>query len=166
MITQLADISLDEKTLVIEIRPRDAEPRIELDIFVALDNPGVVPLDKSAKEFLAQQDFSFSPFDHGSFEPILRTAVGNLDSHGIYWPEKTLDTDRLVPKAQENLIITDTWAIFARPRSTNFFMEDLDRFQKLLETDENITEVTSSAISSIITDPSIINEDIILPAFR
>lgn len=39
MITQLVEISMDEKTLAISIRPRETDPRAELEIFTASDNP-------------------------------------------------------------------------------------------------------------------------------
>lgn len=39
MITQLAEISLDEKTLAIMICPRETDPRVELEVFMTDDNP-------------------------------------------------------------------------------------------------------------------------------
>ncbi|MHB1592353.1 MAG: hypothetical protein ACYCTW_12615, partial [Sulfuricella sp.] len=65
LITQLAELSLNELTMAIEIRPRDVEPRTEIDIYSAADNPGVQNLEKTAKEFFSNATQTFSPFDHG-----------------------------------------------------------------------------------------------------
>ncbi|MGA8833745.1 MAG: AAA domain-containing protein, partial [Desulfomonilaceae bacterium] len=47
-------------------------------------------------------------------------------------------TNRKVPKPQESLLITDTWAIYARVRGTNYLVRDLERFQEKAKSDGKI----------------------------
>ena len=56
----------------------------------------------------------------------------HLDPNGVYRPNQISPEDRSVPKPQANLIVTDTWVLFARPRSTNLFVQDLERFKEQL----------------------------------
>lgn len=84
LVGRLAEISLNPVTAELEIRPRDFDARIEVDWYASVDNPGVADLEKAAKEFFARATTTFSPFDRGTFEPLLRTASTNLDANGIY----------------------------------------------------------------------------------
>ncbi len=67
-------MSLNPETAEVEIRPRDVDARIEVDWYASVDNPGVADLEKAAKEFFGKATTTFSPFDRGTFEPLLRTA--------------------------------------------------------------------------------------------
>jgi very-short-patch-repair endonuclease len=165
LITQLVELSLDELTMAIGIQPRDVDPCVEIDIYSAADNLGVQNLTKTAKEFFADATQTFSPFDHGSFEPLLRSAVTHLDSKGIYWPSQTTAENRLLPKSSSELKVTDTWVLFARPRSASLFIQDLERFKKQLEND-GAELALPKATAALVIDPATQNEDIALPAFR
>lgn len=69
----------------------------------------------------------FSPFKPNSFRPVLEVAAGLLTSDGQYWPEVNDDPeDREHPKPSSTLTITDTWAIYARPRGVNVIIDDID----------------------------------------
>ena len=83
LIGQLVELSLNPITAEVEIRPRDVDARIEVDWYASVDNLGVADLEKAAKEFFGKATSTFSPFDRGTFEPLLRTAVTNLDGNGI-----------------------------------------------------------------------------------
>lgn len=135
LISRLVDISVNETTMAIEIRPREAEARLEIDIYSAADNPGTAELEKAYKDFIAKSTQTFSPFDSGTFDGILRTAVACLDSKGVYWPSETASDDRKLPTASDELKVTDTWVLLARPRSKNLFVQDLERFKNDLEND-------------------------------
>lgn len=165
LITRLVELSLNEKTMAIDVRPRDVDPRVELDLYLAADNPGVLGLEKAAKEFFATATTTFSPFDRGTFEPLLCSAVTHLDPKGVYWPAQTTAEDRSLPKAGEEIKVTDTWVLFARPRSTSLFIQDLERFKKRLEGGD-ATATLPKAVAALVTDPATINEDIPLPPFR
>ena len=132
LITRLVDITINEISMAIEIRPRNVEAQLELDIYTAVDNLGTPELEKAYKDFTEKITQTFSPFDSGTFDGILRSAVACLDSKGIYWPTKNTADDRKLPSASEELKITDTWVLISRPRSKNSFVQDLERFKKTL----------------------------------
>ena len=164
LISRLVDISINENTMSIEIRPRDLEARLELDIYAAEDNPGVTDLERTYKDFVAKTKRTFSPFDSSTFDGILHSAVACLDSKGIYWAGQTTADDRKLPPSTEELRITNTWVLLARPRSQNFFVQDLERFKTDLENKE--IESLPKAILAVLTEPANINQEIELPNFR
>jgi hypothetical protein len=100
LIGRLVEMSLNPVTAELEIRPRDVGARIEVDWYASVDNPGVAYLEKAAKEFFGKAATTFSPFDRGTFEPLLRTAASNLDANGIYWPNEVPPTDRTLPRVR------------------------------------------------------------------
>lgn len=164
LVTRLVEINVNEITMALEIRPCDVEARLELDIYTAADNPGTIGLENTFKELTSKSTQTFSPFDRGTFEGILRSAVSSLDSKGVYWPEQATADDRKIPSASEELKVTDTWVLIARPRSKNLFVQDLERFQANLE--EVGETALPKALLAVLTDPSPINQDFSLPSFR
>ena len=155
-------MALNPVTAEIEIRPREVEARIEVDWYASVDNAGVADLEKAAKEFFGKATTTFSPFDRGTFEPLLRTAATNLDANGLYWPDQVTAEDRTLPKPDDKLKITDTWVLLARPRTNNLFLQDLEKLKKQAEE----TEFYPPAVNAIVTDPDTSNRIIELPAFR
>lgn len=164
LITRLVELSLDEKTGAIEIRPRDVQPRLELDWYASVDIQGVMAVEKAGREFFQKVTQTLSPFDRGSFEPMLRSAVTHLDPNGVYRPDQGSPEDRSVPKLQANLVVTDTWVLFARPRSTNLFIQDLERFKEQLDANPDV--LLPEAVCAVVTDPATTNEEVLLPEFR
>ena len=164
LITRLVELSLDEKTGALEIRPRDVHPRLELDWYASVDIQGVTAVEKAGREFFQKATETLSPFDRGSFEPMLRSAVTHLDPNGVYRPDQGSPEDRSVPKLQANLVVTDTWVLFARPRSTNLFIQDLERFKE--QFDANPDVLLPEAVCAVVTDPATTNEEVPLPEFR
>jgi len=164
LLTQLVEIALNEQSMALEIRPRSTEPQLELDAYAAMDNPGVAALAVAAKEFFKTSDGIFNPFEASSFEGLLKTAVTRLDSAGLYWPAQTTADDRGLPKAVEHLVVTDTWVLFARPRTASLFVQDLLRFEKALESDLEI--VLPGAAAAIVSDPSNESKEVALPSYR
>jgi very-short-patch-repair endonuclease len=164
LITRLVELNLDDATGAIEIRPRDLPPRLELDWYASLDNPGVTAVEKAGKEFFQGATVTVSPFDRGSFEPLLRSAVTHLDPNGTYRPDQVAPEDRSVPKSTPNLVVTDTWVLFARPRSTNLFIQDLERFKQRVEAEPSLS--LPHAVNAVVSDPATTNTDVALPEFR
>jgi len=74
LVTCPVDLTFNRKTGAAEIRPRDAEPRLELDFYAAIDRPGVAQADRLAREFIAASGTPVSPFEPESFEPLLDIA--------------------------------------------------------------------------------------------
>ncbi|MCE1208072.1 MAG: AAA domain-containing protein, partial [Spirochaetia bacterium] len=162
LIGRLVEIALNPTTAAVEIRPRDVDSRIEVDWYASVDNPGVANLEKSAREFFKAATTTFSPFDRSTFEPLLYTAVANLDANGIYWPNVVLAEDRTLPRPGEKLIVTDTWVLFERPRTNNLFLQDLENLTKQVEEAESYPP----ALAAVVTDPETTNTVVELPAFR
>lgn len=165
LITQLVDISVNESSMAIELRPRNTDARLELDIYTVAGNPGCADLQKAWKEFNAKQTQSVSPFDRGSFDGILRYATACLDAKGIYWPSQTHADDRTLPIATDELKITDTWTLFARPRSKSLFIQDLDRFKNEIK-EEHANISLPRAVLAVVSDPSKEHVEAKLPAYR
>src|SRR5208337_2127202 len=86
----------------------------------------------------------------------------NLDANGIYWPSEVPAEDRTLPKPDGKLKITDTWVLFARPRTNNLFLQDLERLKKHAE--EAVTY--PPAVAAVVTDPDTTNPVVELPSFR
>lgn len=164
VLTQLVEISLDEKTMALEIRPRSADPRLEVDIYTALDNPGVASLTEATKKFFKSTGGVLNPFEPSTFEPLLKSAASLLDASGVYWPNEVTSDDRSLPKAGEHLVVTDTWVLIARPRNSNLFVQDLERFEDRLTSDPAVG--LPDAVLALVTEPASENEDVCLPAFR
>lgn len=164
LISRLVEMTLNSETAQIEIRPRDVNARIEIDFYASTDNPGVNKLEKSAKEFFSDATKTFSPFDRSTFEPLLLTAYVLLDDSGIFWPNETKPEDRSLPSSDNKLKVTDTWVLFARPRTNNLFIQDLEKLQKAAQ-DTSLNDFPP-AVAAVVTDPTTDNPIIELPMFR
>lgn len=162
LVGRLVEMSLDPVTAEVKIRPRDVDARIEVDWYASVDNPGVANLEKATKEFFGKATTTFSPFDRGTFEPLLRTAASNLDANGTYWPNEVSAEDRTLPKEDDKLKVTDTWVLFARPRTNNLFLQDLEKLKKRAEE----AEFYPPAVAAVVTDPATSNPVVELPPFR
>lgn len=162
LIGRLAEMSLNPDTAEVEVRPREGDARLEIDWYASVDNPGVAELQKAATEFFAKATTTVSPFDRGSFEPLLRVAVANLDGNGSYWPNHVPADDRTLPQADSKLKATDTWVLFARPRTNNVFLRDLEQLKKQAEEAESYPP----AVAAVVTDPDTTNPIVELPSFR
>lgn len=159
---RLVEVSLNPKTAEVEIRPREVDPRLEIAWYASVDNPGVDDLERAAKEFFGKATTIFSPFDRGTFEPLLRIASTNLDANGIYWPNVVPAEDRNLPKPDDKLKITDTWVLFARPRTNSIFLQDLAKLKKHAEE----AKAYPPAMMAVVTDPDTTNPVVELPSFR
>ncbi len=129
------ELEMDSSQAIL-VRPRDplqAKPRMNLEAFEALGNPGVPALNRFFEQELVRLEEAeqlLTAEDPASYEPILRNAVAQLSEGGRYWPDITKDaTDRSVPAPSEDLTITGTWALFARKMRPNALAEDIEKLQ-------------------------------------
>ncbi len=153
LIEQLVEIDIESRDGAIRIRPRAVDPQLALRPFFELDNDGAPRVLEFAKEFFGQaaDDREFSPFRLDTFTLILRQAATHLDTRGVYYPDQVRDiTDRTVPAASENLIVSDTWAIYARQRSGNVLLGDLGRLKAAVDKSEELPLSTQR----LVTEPS------------
>ena len=164
LLTQSVEIVLDQKTMALLIKPNPSPSTLETEPFSMDENQGLASLLKDSKAFYEAEDVLLNPFLPSSYEPILKSAVTLLDASGVYWPDHTITDERKIPKAQNHLIVTDTWVIMARPRSNNIFLQDLDKFAIQLENSDDLP--LPNALIAMLTEPATENKEIILPAYR
>jgi very-short-patch-repair endonuclease len=132
ILTQTAEIALDEMSMSLEVRPRATDTRIELDAFVACSVPGATEVERAAHEHLARsKERPVTPFDPASYTELLKLAASNLDSFGTY--RESTDDNEPVPAAGEHLVVTDAWVLLSRPRSNNYLFADLKRLKDSLQ---------------------------------
>lgn len=151
------EIEVDQKDGAILIHPRNIEPSLAISAFFALENPGVDTLLRFSKKHFSElsDDVEFSPYIHESFEPVLRQAATHLSERGIYWPDINPNKENREPnKVSESLEITDSWVIFAKPRSTTNLVQDIERFQQNLEEPEKLAGYIPNPTKRLITELS------------
>jgi len=137
LIIQLCDLTLNDRTYAIEVRPRETEPRLELDCYAELENGGVPAVMGFWKADQAAAANNLSPYEPITFERVLKNAVANLDASGRYvTPE-----NRKLPDATEHLCVTDTWVFYARKRSEHILLQDIERLIAKLEEDVEVPAV-------------------------
>lgn len=169
LITQLVDLSINARSGAVEIRPRDAEPRVELDFYAALDRNGAERAaahraEQTGRQALQQASEALSPFDAASFRPAIDAVVealtpvdrraGDLALVGGGAPEPPLP-----------IRVTEGWVLFARPRSTNLLVHDLEQYRRLLQ-DLPGDDALPDAVRAIVSDPSTEVSPVELPRFR
>jgi very-short-patch-repair endonuclease len=134
VLTQAVEIGLDRATLALEIRPRNRAPSLELEPYVGLASAATLgQLEQAWRTHQEGMHGTLSPHDRGSFEPFLKDTLAILDSEGQYWPAvNPAPQDRSLPAFQRQLVITDGWVLFARKRSPNALIEDVERLRESL----------------------------------
>ena len=152
---QLVELELDEAGAIL-VRPRGLDTIMALKPFDAMENPATDLVRRFAREHFAKlpTDQELSPFVKETFTPILHYACAQFDRSGRYHPDYVPPDDRKVPVAGPNLVVTDTWALYARPRSDNFFTADLDRLKEAVVATDSLPDpaialVTVSMASEI-----------------
>lgn len=151
------EIEVDRKDGSILIHPTNTNPTIAVGAYFALENPGVDALLRFEKKHFSEmsEDIEFSPYMYESFEPILRQASTHLSESGTYWPDVNPDKENRKPNnISESLEITDSWIVFARPRSSTGFIQDIERFQKNLEASKDAGEQVPNPVKKLVTELS------------
>ncbi|MPZ20055.1 MAG: AAA family ATPase [Luteitalea sp.] len=152
LLTQAVEISLDDRTLALEVRPRATDTNVELDAFIACQVRGAADVERAIREHLSRhKDAPVSPFDNSSYSDVLKLAAGNLDPEGNV-------RDVIVPGAArpgpgEHLIVTGAWVLLSRPRSNNYLFEDLKRLQAKLESGCTIPAGPEALVTSPSDEP-------------
>lgn len=151
------EIEVSRKDGSLLIHPRNIDPIITIGAYFALENPGVDLLLRFGKKHFSEmsEDVEFSPYIHESFEPLLRQASTHLSESGTYWPNVNPDKENREPnKISESLEVTDSWVIFARPRSSAGFIQDIERFQKKLEESKDTESQIPNPAKKLVTELS------------
>lgn len=145
LLIQACNITLNELSLDLEIRPRDIDPKLEVDCYAAMEIPGVHPLETFWKKMVESSASRLTPFDSSTYEPTLRAAVGHLDTSGSYVDARDWNG---FPPPSENLLVTNSWVIFGRKRSGDILLEDIRRLKQKLESATEIPAVIQSFVVS------------------
>ncbi len=149
LLTQAVEISIDEKSMALDVRPRSTDTRVEMDAFAACSLPGSTDVERAIKEHLQRHNENpVTPFDASSYTDILKLAASNMDSNGSY--REILSRGELVPAPDADLIVTDSWVLLSRPRTTHYLTDDLKRLKEKLATGCDIP----SGPLALVTPPS------------
>jgi very-short-patch-repair endonuclease len=144
LITQAMEIDIDASTHAIGLRPRQTEPRLEFDALAACDVPGIGDVERAARSLLRErEDLAPSPFDPTTVEPILKLVAGNLAASARY--EREAD---VAPAPGPELVVTDQWVVFARPRASHFLIEDIARLKGSVNNAATLPEGPLSIVSA------------------
>ena len=143
LLVQPCEVTLNEKTFDLEVRPRDVEPRLEADCYAEMELPGVRQLEAFWRSALATGANRVNPFEASTFDGTLKSAVGHLDPSGAY-EVRTEDVTPPVPN--DKLKITNTWVLFGRKRSGDIFLEDIRRLKKKVEEATSLPSVIRSFV--------------------
>lgn len=143
LITQACEVILNRHTFDLEVRPRNIDARIELDCYAELELSGVTRVESFWKSFTTTAANRVNPFEHSTFEPALKAAVGFLDSSGSY---ELLAEDPALPPPTDRLKITSTWVLFVRKRTATIFLEDVKRLKENVKEAQSLPEVIRSFV--------------------
>lgn len=131
LIEKLVEIDIDQQTGTLRIRPRQVELEFACTPYIALKVAGVDSWLNFAKQHISSlpEELIFSPFVAESYEAILRQAANLFSESGCYWPDINPNRDdRQAPDSDSTLKVTDSWVLYARPRSQTSFIADVERF--------------------------------------
>lgn len=143
LLTQACEVTLNERSFELEIRPRDVEPKLEADCYSAIGLPGVRQLEAFFGSACATGANRLNPFEPSTYDRILKAAVGYLDPSGAY--DEGVD-DTSLPPPSERLKITNTWVLFARNRSGDIFIQDVQRLKQKVAQASTIPSVIRSFV--------------------
>ena len=143
LISQSCEVTLNENNFDLEVRPRDVDPRIELDTYAEMEVPGVRQLDAFWKSALENGANCPNPFEASTYEGVLKAAVGHLDQSGSY---EVLTDDPTPPLPGDKLKITNSWVLYARKRAGGLFLEDVKRLKKAVETAKTLPAVVRNFV--------------------
>jgi hypothetical protein len=135
VIERLAELEVIEKPEAeVRIRPRGVGAIVNLKPFEPLAAGSMrLALDSARRVLEAiENEGEISPFVRDSFEPVLNVVRSQLDPQGFYWADQD-PAQSSFPDAGENLVVSDRWVIFARPRSDSFILRDIDRLKDAID---------------------------------
>ena len=136
LITQAVELEIDNASHAIAVRPRQVEPRLELDAFAACAVPGIGDVERAARALLRDRpDIAVSPFDPTVVEPILGLVAGKLAASARYDREAAA-----APDAGDALVVTNGWVVFTRPRASHFLIDDIARLKERVSAGDAIPD--------------------------
>jgi very-short-patch-repair endonuclease len=150
----------DQSDAAITIRPRATPARVELRPFEKLAAERLALAEDAARRCLraiegADSD-GVSPFRSETFEPLLKICGSQLDPDGRYLPDhRALASTEPVPVAEgEILTVTDRYVLFARRRSSNSVLRDIERFKTKLAPEEGEPVILKGSTRTLVMGPA------------
>lgn len=144
----------------ISIRPRSGVTRVELRPFEKLAGPRFALAEDAARRCLraleGPDSEGISPFRQESFEPILKICGSQLDPEGRYLPDhKSLPLIEPVPEAEgEFLTVSDRYVLYARKRSSNSVLRDIDQLRETVAAEEGEPLKIEGSTRTLVLGPS------------
>jgi very-short-patch-repair endonuclease/transcription elongation GreA/GreB family factor len=126
----------------ITVRPRSGVTRVELRPFEKLAGARFVLAEDAARRCLRSLEGpdseGISPFRQETFEPILKICGGQLDPEGRFLPDhRSLPATEPVPEPEgEYLTVSDRYVLYARRRSNNSVLRDIERLKKEVSSED------------------------------
>jgi very-short-patch-repair endonuclease len=150
----------DQSNAAIAIRPRATPARVELRPFEKLAAERLTLAEDAARRCLRSIEVAdsegVSPFRAETFEPVLKICGNQLDPNGRYLPDhRALAATEAVPPAEGDVLtVSDRYVLFARRRSTNSVLRDIERFKTVLEPNEGEPVVLKGSARTLVMGPT------------
>ncbi|ULO25111.1 AAA domain-containing protein [Methylocystis sp. SB2] len=150
----------DQANATITMRPRSVSARVELRPFEKLATERLTLAEDAARRCLRGIEVAdsegVSPFRQETFEPILKICGSQLDPEGRYLPDfLSLSATEPVPAAEgEVLTVSDRYVLFARRRSSNSVLRDIDRLKTSLSSSDGEPVILEGATRTLVMGPT------------
>ena len=161
MIERAVEVEIaDQKDAAITIRPRSTAARVELRAFEKLAAERLALAEDAAKRCLRTIELTdsegVSPFRPDTFEPLLKICGSQLDPDGRYLPDirPLAPTEPVLPAERNISTVSDRYVLFARRRSANSVLRDIERFKEKLASGEPEQVVLRGAARTLVMGPS------------
>jgi very-short-patch-repair endonuclease/transcription elongation GreA/GreB family factor len=144
----------------ITVRPRSGVTRVELRPFEKLAGARFVLAEDAARRCLRSLEGpdseGISPFRAETFEPILKICGGQLDPEGRFLPDhRALPASEPVPEPEgEFLTVSDRYVLYARRRSNNSVLRDIERLKKEVSSEDGKPIKIEGATRTLVLGPS------------
>lgn len=149
----------DQSNAMITIRPRATGARVELRPYEKLAAERLLLAEDAARRCLRSietaESEGVSPFRAETFEPILKICGTQLDPEGRYLPDhQALAASEPVPPAEGDfLTVTDRYVLFARRRSANSVLRDIENFKNVLDPSDGEAVILEGAARTLVMGP-------------
>jgi AAA domain len=170
MIERAVEIEIaDQANADITVRPRAISARVELRAFEKLAPATLALAEDAARRCLraleTPESEGVSPFRRETFEPILKICGGQLDPEGRYLPDhRQLPSTEPVPAAEgEYLTVSDRFVLFARRRSANSVLRDIERLKIAVTPEQGEPVKLGGAARTLVMGPTDGLDDIYQP---
>jgi hypothetical protein len=143
----------------ITVRPRLGVTRVELRPFAKLAEARFALAEDAARRCLRALDHpdseGISPFRPESYEPILKLCGNRLDPEGRYLPDhQSLVATEPVPEPPgDNLNVSDRYVLYARRRSNNSVLRDIEQLKQSVNSEEGQPEKIEGAARTLVLGP-------------